>query len=120
MVGPLYNRLDTKVLVSNASIVPSSFVTPNQTMRFMELMMNYMVDFNIMSMGVYNGSLLLPLSFNIQVIDLQNGTFLNTVINSAIDASLSITDIMEIVLSLLICVLTASFYCLLKERGPIH
>lgn len=83
-------------------------------------MMNYLADFNIMSRGIYGNSILLPYTYSIPVINLQNASSLTAIIDSSVRQSLDINLSLTIAMGALIALLVLPMSYFLKSRLPMH
>lgn len=83
-------------------------------------MMNYLVDLNIMTKGVFDNTLMLPLSYSEAVINLQNSTDFKQIIDASIDGSLKTSLILAICMSVLILILLIIMFFFLRSRLSLH
>lgn len=83
-------------------------------MTFESLMMIYLTDFNLMSQGFYDGSLLLPATYSAAIIDLQNSTYFEELIDREIDSLLQKVHILQIAMSVLIGLMVIPILCFLR------
>jgi hypothetical protein len=67
-----------------------------------------------MSKGIYDNRLMLPLTYSLDVINLQNGTSFGQIIDASIDNSLQVLLILQITMSLFIAIMIVPIYCSLK------
>lgn len=115
------SRFNTMIqMKNNMSVWSNSVVIPEQNITFQSLMVNYLDDINLMSKGIYDDRLLLPISYSYDVIGYQNGTTLAPIIDSSINSSLQISLILAICMNILIALLLIPMFFFLRSRLPIH
>jgi ATP-dependent Zn protease len=116
----LRHRLETFVTFMNMSVIPSNYTFQQQSITFESLMMNYLVDLNLMSKGVYDNTLILPLSYSEAVINLQNATVFNQLIDASIEGSIKTSLTLAICMSILILILLIIMFFFLRSRLSMH
>lgn len=82
--------------------------------------MNYLADFNIMSRGIYGNSILLTYTYDVPVINLQNASSLDAIVNQSINDSLNINISLAIAMGVLIALLVIPMAYFLRSRLPMH